>query len=155
MKAVAVFDGKISGRVEFTEVEVEGKKRVWIDAELKGFRPNTVHGFHVHECGDMTLKCDSMCAHFNPYGTVHGGADSKVRHVGDLGNLVSNGRGVAVMRRFDRLIKVKPGALSIVGRGLVIHEDEDDLGLGGDEESLNTGNAGKRIACAVIGIAKS
>ena len=43
---------------------------------------------------------------------------------------------------------------NIIGRGLVIHEDPDDLGLGGDKTSLTTGNSGKRIACAVIGYAR-
>ena len=37
------------------------------------------------------------------------------------------------------------------GRTLIVHEDEDDLGLGSFEDSKTTGHAGKRIACAIIG----
>ena len=38
----------------------------------------------------------------------------------------------------------------IGGKSIVIHAGEDDLGLGGDMESLNTGNAGARRACGII-----
>jgi Cu-Zn family superoxide dismutase len=37
------------------------------------------------------------------------------------------------------------------GRSLIIHADEDDLGLGSHEDSKTTGHSGARIACAIIG----
>ena len=38
---------------------------------------------------------------------------------------------------------------------ILLVEDEDDLGLGGDKTSKITGNAGSRMDCAVIGKMKS
>ena len=40
----------------------------------------------------------------------------------------------------------------IIGRAIVVHGGEDDLGDGGDEGSKANGNAGPRVACCVIGI---
>ena len=39
---------------------------------------------------------------------------------------------------------------SVIGRSIVIHNGIDDLGLGGTDESLKTGSAGSRMACAII-----
>ena len=103
----------------------------------------------------MSDQCESMCAHFNPFGKDHGGPDSKIRHVGDLGNLKTNAQGIAEYKTHDRMIKLRGTKCNIIGRGLIIHADEDDCGKGYQPDSLTTGHAGKRIACAVIGYAKT
>jgi Cu-Zn family superoxide dismutase len=128
--------------------------QVKIELNIVGLSPNSLHGFHVHEAGDLSDKCTSMCAHFNPFKTTHGCPNSKVRHVGDLGNIKTNAKGEAKYSFCDSVIKLRGTKSNIIGRGLIIHEDEDDCGKGGNAESLKTGNAGKRIACSVIGYAK-
>ena len=93
-------------------------------------------------------------AHFNPYNKLHGDRKSKIRHVGDLGNIFAkNNKSKGYF--YDNLVSLIPGnKCNVIGRSIVIHEDKDDLGKGGDDESLVTGNAGKRIACGIIGISK-
>lgn len=148
--AIAVFTGNIKGIVKFTEKE----NKVKIDLNIQGLPANSLHGFHVHEAGDLTDKCVSMCSHFNPYGSTHGCPGMSRRHVGDLGNIKTNHRGVAKYTFYDDVIRLRGTKRNIIGRGLIIHEDEDDCGQGGNAESLKTGNAGKRVACAVIGYSK-
>ena len=95
-----------------------------------------------------------MCSHFNPYNKTHGAPGTKERHVGDLGNIQTNNKGEAKYIFYDDVIKLRGTNANIIGRGLIIHTDEDDCGRGNNTESLKTGNAGKRIACAVIGYSK-
>lgn len=106
-----------------------------------------LHGLHVHECGNITEGCGSTCAHYNPDGKTHGGPFGTERHRGDLGNIEADEQGVC-----EQTIYANINVDEIIGRGLVLHKDEDDLGQGLNEESLKTGNAGERIACGVIGI---
>ena len=150
--AIAVFSDIVKGNVRFTE-DLDNK-RIRIDLHLKGLMPNSLHGFHVHEAGDLTDKCTSMCAHFNPYGNIHGCPSMRERHVGDLGNIKTNSNGEAKYTFYDNIIKLRGSKCNIIGRGLIIHEDTDDCGKGENAESIKTGNAGKRIACAVIGYSK-
>ena len=154
IQAIAVFDTKkITGTVLFTEDSKTGS--VIIDIDVSGLKKNTSHGFHIHEAGDLSEQCTSMCAHFNPYGKKHGGPDDKERHVGDLGNLETDAYGRARYRMIDNIIKLRGSKANILGRGLIIHADPDDCGKGGFADSLTTGHAGKRIACAVIGYSKA
>ena len=124
-----------------------------ISLDLKNV-PSGYHGFHIHESGDLREGCKSLCKHFNPYNKHHGSRTSKIRHLGDLGNIIPDINGNVKKIFYDKHLKLK-GRNSILGRSVIIHEDRDDLGKGNNAESLITGNAGKRIACGVIGISKN
>jgi len=122
---------------------------VQIIGELSNLDPG-LHGFHVHQYGDIyTNGCLSTGGHFNPENVNHGAPTDLVRHVGDLGNILADSAGNAHFEMFDPLIALD-GQYSILGRAFVIHSGEDDLGRGGDEGSLKTGNAGSRIACGIV-----
>jgi Cu/Zn superoxide dismutase len=137
-KAICILDGY--GTVIFKQIS---ENMLSVHCDLKNVSPGK-HGLHVHRCGDLT-DCNSMCDHYNPDGAVHGGPSGKCRHRGDLGNILAQADG-----RCIQTILAELNIYEILGRGLVLHEKEDDLGQGGDDESLKTGNAGKRIGCGVI-----
>lgn len=82
----------------------------------------------------------------------HGGPADAVRHVGDLGNVVTHpGKVVTEVDLTDDVISLINGeANSVVGRSVVIKAGEDDLGDGGDAGSLVDGNAGAAVACGFI-----
>ncbi len=140
----------INGNIMFYQIE----NYVLIDINLTGLPKNDKLGFHIHEAGDVTDSCKSACAHFNPFNNVHGGPTSINRHVGDLGNIITDVNGICRMQLKDHMIKLYGNETNIIGRSVVIHSKTDDLGLGINDESLITGNAGSRIACSVIGYSK-
>jgi len=131
------------GIVTFTKTD-DGIKVV---ADIKGLKPGN-HGFHIHEYGDCS-KMDGTSAggHFNPDNVNHAGPMDKLRHVGDMGNIIADTNGNAHLEWTDDLLSFW-GTHSIIGRGLIVHEGEDDL------HTQPTGAAGSRAGCGVIGIAK-
>lgn len=82
----------------------------------------------------------------------HGDFDNENSHVGDLGNIKADSKGVGFLCVKSSKIKLF-GEHSVIGRSVVVHSQEDDLGRGGNEESLKTGNSGSRVACGVIALA--
>ena len=131
----------VSGVVTFTK-ENAGIRVV---ANIKGLSEGK-HGFHIHQYGDCSASDGTSAGgHFNPENVEHGGPDSEVRHVGDLGNIEIDADSTGNYDRIDTVITFN-GSHSIIGRAVVIHAGEDDL------TSQPTGNAGARVACGVIGI---
>ncbi|MBA2548865.1 MAG: superoxide dismutase family protein [Burkholderiaceae bacterium] len=128
------------GTVKFTQVGT----RVRVDTELAGLSAG-LHGMHIHEKGDCTAPdATSAGAHFNPGSKKHGAPGSADRHAGDLGNITANEYGKATMSMMVDGISVGKGTDGVVGRGLIVHAEPDDL------KTDPTGNSGSRIGCAVI-----
>ncbi|KAJ2458215.1 Superoxide dismutase [Cu-Zn] [Coemansia sp. RSA 2424] len=150
--AVAVLKGAsaVTGTVILTQQTPESATKV--QARITGLTPGK-HGFHIHEFGDNTNGCTSAGPHYNPNGHPHGAPTAAQRHVGDLGNLTAPEEGEAVFEIEDKQVTLF-GEHSVIGRTVVVHALEDDLGLGGHELSITTGNAGDRLACGVIGISQ-
>jgi Cu-Zn family superoxide dismutase len=145
-EAVAVIDSsKIKGVVIFAQK----KEYVLVRVNVRGLMKNALHGFHIHETGDLRDGGKSCCAHYNPSKVEHGGIEGG--HAGDLGNLKTNASGECkITIKVDKFI-----VDDILGRSIIIHEKEDDLGVGEGEDTKTTGNSGSRIACSVIGISKN
>ena len=137
---------KCSGTVKFKQ---EGDK-LKIVADIEGLTPDQKHAIHIHEFGDCSSKDGSAAGgHFNPEGHDHGLPDAagEKKHAGDLGNLQADKDG-----KCHYEITVDNASLSgknaVIGRGVIIHAKTDDGGQ-------PVGNAGPRIGCGVIGIAKA
>jgi Cu-Zn family superoxide dismutase len=122
---------------------------VRVTAEIDGLDPGRSHGFHIHEFGDCTAEdASSAGGHYNPEGQQHGLPPTTPRHAGDLGNLRADENGHANFELLLDTITIAGGRNPVLGRGMIVHEAEDD-------GSQPTGAAGQEVACGVIGIASA
>jgi Cu-Zn family superoxide dismutase len=147
-KAVCVLQATEGNNVHGTVTFTQQADGVLVEAHIMGLAPNSNHGFHIHEFGDISGK-DGMTAggHFNPGAHEHGAPDAEKRHAGDLGNIESDANGHAMYKRVDKVVELN-GPNCILGRGLIVHAGADDL------KTQPTGDAGARVAMGVIGVAK-
>ena len=148
-QAVAVLhptaNNKAHGRVVFTQ---DGES-VKVTADLEGLNPGQKHAFHIHQFGDCSAP-DGMSAggHYNPEGHPHALPEAGPRHAGDLGNVQADDAGKAHYEITVQNISIAGTKNPIIGRGVIVHAKPDD-------GSQPVGNAGGRIACAVIGVANA
>jgi Cu-Zn family superoxide dismutase len=133
----------VEGKVTFTQ-DAGGVK---VKAHITGLSAGK-HGFHIHEFGDCSAPDGASAGgHFNPSGDPHAAPTDAKRHAGDMGNIEANKDGVADLEYVDAKASLD-GSGSILGRGVIVHANPDDF------KTQPTGNAGGRVACGVIGVAK-
>ncbi len=134
---------EVKGNVSFTVVD----GRVHVTGQVSGLKPDSEHGFHIHEKGDCSAPDGASAGgHFNPGQQDHGSVTADVHHGGDMPNIKANAEGVATIDApVSSNVNIGKGdGFDIIGRGLIVHADPDDY------TSQPTGNAGGRLACAVI-----
>jgi Cu-Zn family superoxide dismutase len=147
-RAVAVLHPAKDGAVAGTLTFARAAGAVKVSGRITGLAAGT-HGFHIHEFGDCSAAdFSSAGGHYNPTGHQHAGPPEARRHMGDMGNIEAGADGVATVDYTDSRLRFE-GAHGILGRGVIVHANPDDL------KTQPTGNAGGRVACGVIGVAKA
>lgn len=131
------------GVVRFSQL---GASKVMVEAEIKGLKPNSEHGFHVHAVPDCSGDGTKTGAHFNPDAHPHNHPGQMIRHAGAMFNLKTDANGTGTTKQMVDTITLTPGKYSIVGMPLITHRDPDDY------VSQPLGNAGPRVSCGIIAL---
>lgn len=149
-RAVAVINpasgSTCKGLVQF----VQDGSSVKMTADLEGLAPGSKHAFHVHEFGDCSAPdASSAGTHYDPAQTKHHGIpNDKMSHAGDMGNIEADANGKVHFELALEGASIDGAQAPLLGRGVIVHANPDDF-------SQPVGNAGGRIGCGVIGVAKA
>ncbi|MQW88458.1 superoxide dismutase family protein [Sinorhizobium saheli] len=137
-------DGTDIGRATLTA----GGKGVLIEMEISDLPKNTWVAFHAHENGRCDAKegFESAGKHFagEDENAEHGFLASDGPHAGDFPNHYVGADGVLRAQLFNGFLSLDDKGNAIRGRALVIHAHSDDY------RSQPAGDAGDRLACAVV-----
>lgn len=136
-------DGEANGSAELQDVSSGG---VLVRIDVSGLPEDSWVAFHIHETGtcDHTTAHESAGGHFNPGSNEHGYSMANGPHAGDMPNQYVPAGGALRAEVFNSAVTLGDGETGIRGRALMIHAGADDY------ESQPSGNAGDRLACAVI-----
>ena len=138
-------DSAVSGEATLTETP-EGLQ---VSVQVRNVTPGT-HGLHIHEHGDCADAGNAAGTHYNPDNAPHGflPKDGFMNaHPGDLGNIEVGKDGKGRLELTLKNVRLQEGKYTVANRAIVLHEKTDDFGQ-------PTGNAGGRIGCGVITLAK-
>lgn len=136
-------DGKDVGTAEL----VQTPAGVLVRLSVKGLPPGE-HAFHIHGVGKCEPPFTTAGGHFNPAAKKHGMMAADGQHAGDMPSLHIPADGALVVEVLNPAVtleKGKPNSLhGPEGTALIVHAGKDDY------KTDPTGDAGGRIACAVV-----
>ncbi|MBO9507894.1 superoxide dismutase family protein [Thalassospira sp. A3_1] len=115
--------------------------------ELRNLPPGHWVAFHIHENGECDAQggFKSAGGHFNPTNKSHGHEFADGPHAGDMMNQYVNDKGELYAQILNNAVRFDgTGETDIHGKAVIIHGGADDY------KSQPSGDAGDRIACAVI-----
>ena len=104
------------------------------------------HAVHIHAKGDCSASDGTSAGgHWNPTGVAHGKWGEGEFHLGDIGNMMVDDRGMGKIELTTNLWEMNTGSdIDVVGKAIIAHAGADDF------VSQPSGNAGARIGCGVI-----
>lgn len=137
-----------SGKEIGTLVLEQTPNGVLLDISVAGL-PEGEHGFHLHGKGicDPAQGFKTAGGHYSPREHDHGIREPSGPHAGDMPNQFVGKDGILRAHVLNPNVTLGPGFNSLFdedGSALIIHAGADDYW------SQPTGNAGGRLACAVI-----
>jgi len=138
-------DSHVTGKATFTEE----KGQVTLKIEIEGAEPGT-HAVHLHEKGDCAAPdATSAGGHWNPTHENHGKWNTAPFHHGDIGNIEVGADGKGTFKLTTNLWTIGSGVdTDVVGKAVIVHAKADDF------TTQPTGNAGGRVGCGVVELAK-
>ena len=134
---VGSFNGSsVTGFIRFQQSSINDPLLISVNITgLPAGQGTFKHGLHVHVSSiqstsdNVTVRCGSTGLHFNPTNQTHGDISAAVRHAGDYGNVISDNNG-NIITTFNDTVSDLFGPFGILGRTVVLHQLEDDLGPG-------------------------
>ena len=131
----------VAGKAVFTQIGDNIKLVITLANASAG-----EHAVHIHAKGDCSASDGTSAGgHWNPTGVAHGKWGEGEFHLGDIGNMTVDDRGMGKIELTTNLWEMNTGSdIDVVGKAIIAHAGADDF------VSQPSGNAGARIGCGVI-----